>query len=118
MPKQNETSHSRRSDFANDEPIRPEDAAVLDSPVGHEDRHGAEPGFVGADDVDQPIGARPRSEITGRHDEGAGANDTIDGLSETEELTRSYAEDIPTGDNDEEEEDIPVFERGRSNTEL
>jgi hypothetical protein len=118
MPRTTESPNSRPSDFANDEPIRPEDAAVLDSPAGHEDSHGADPGFIGADDVDQPIGARPRSEITGRHDEGAGANETIDGLSETEELTRSYAEDIPTSDDDEDEEDVPVFERGRSSTEL
>jgi hypothetical protein len=118
MPSKKETPQTEPSDFANDEPIRPEVAAVLDSPAGHEDRHGADPRFIGADDVDQPIGARPRSEITGRHDEGAGANETIDGLSETEELTRSYAEDIPTSDNDEDEEDIPVFERGRSSTEL
>ncbi|MER8808144.1 hypothetical protein [Mesorhizobium australicum] len=117
MPRTTETPNSKPSDFASDEPIRREDAAVLDSPAGHEDRQGADPGFVGADDVDQPIGARPRSEITGRHDEGAGANETIDGLSETEELTRSYAEDLPTSD-DEDEESIPVFERGRSSTEF
>ncbi|MER9643680.1 hypothetical protein [Mesorhizobium sp. M0239] len=118
MPSRNGSPYPRRSDFANDEPIRPEDAAVLDSPAAHEDRHGADPGFVGADDVDRSIDAMPRSEITGRHDEGAGANETIDGLSETEELTRSYAEDIPAGDNEEDEENIPVFERGRSSTEL
>ncbi|MER9844252.1 hypothetical protein NKJ59_23855 [Mesorhizobium australicum] len=118
MPSKTETPHTKRSDFANYQAIRPEDAAVLDSPAGHEDRHGADPDFIGADDVDQPIGATPRSEITGSHDEGAGANETIDGLSETEELTRSYAEDMPTSENDEDEEDLPVFERGRSSTEL
>lgn len=109
--------NSKPSDYANNEPIPAEDAAVLESPVGHEDNYGAEPGFIGADDVKQPIGARPRSEITGRHDEGAGANETIDGLGETEEMTRRLAEELPIADSDNDD-DIPVFERGRTDTEL
>ena len=40
-----------------------------------------------------------------------GANETEDGLTDAEEMTRQAAEDIPTGSN-VEEEDVPVFDRG------
>ena len=56
------------------------------------------------------VGARPRSEITGKHDEGSGANETIDGLDEMAESVRHNAEDIPTGTVDTLE-DLPVFDR-------
>ncbi|RUX72356.1 hypothetical protein EN925_24030 [Mesorhizobium sp. M7A.F.Ca.US.006.04.2.1] len=112
------TTRKQKSDFANDKPIPEEDAAVLESIAGHEDRHGAGPGVLGSHDIEQPIGAQPRSEITGRHDEGAGANETVDGLSDTEEMTRSFAEDIPTGLSEGDDEDVPVFERGRTRTDL
>ena len=39
------------------------------------------------------------------------ANETLDGLNDTDELTRQAAEDIPTGRN-ERDDDVPVFERG------
>ena len=42
-----------------------------------------------------PTPARARaSEITGRHDEGSGANETIDGLDEYQEAARHGTEDI------------------------
>ena len=31
--------------------------------------------------VSSPVGARPRSEVTGRHDAGGGAKQTADGLN-------------------------------------
>ena len=71
----------------------------------------------GADDANRPLGATPQSVFTGRHDDGSDANETIDGLNESEEMTRHLAEDIPIGTS-EGEEDIPVFERGRTRTDI
>ena len=59
-----------------------------------------------ADEARQPIGARPASTITDSHDPDAGADETQDGLSETEEEVRHAAEDVP----DYEDDDVPVFE--------
>jgi len=91
--------------------------SLLESTSGRDDDKGAEPGFMGSNDISQPVGATPRSAITGRHDEGMDANETVDGLGETEELTRHLAEDTPTGGSDRREE-IPVFERGRTPTRI
>lgn len=47
------------------------------------------------------------------HDEGSDANDTPDGLTESEEAVRQAAEDIPTGqDPAGSPESVPVFDRG------
>src|SRR3954470_149365 len=62
-------------------------------------------------DIARPIGARPRSEVTGRHDAGSGANETVDGLTSSEEATRRGAEDIPVGAPERELDDLPVFDR-------
>jgi hypothetical protein len=59
--------------------------------------------------TDQPIAGRPRSEITGRHDDGMGANETIDGLTDTEEMLRQAAEDERS---QQDLESMPVFDRG------
>jgi hypothetical protein len=64
-----------------------------------------------ASEIKKPIGERPRSEITGRHDAGSGANETVDGLTSLDEATRRGAEDVPLGA-PEEEKDLPVFDRG------
>jgi hypothetical protein len=55
----------------------------------------------------------PRSIVTGAHDPGSGANETIDGLSGTEESTRQAAEDEAPGtaDVDTDADDTPVFDR-------
>ena len=63
------------------------------------------------DDITQAIGAVPKSTITGKHDAGSDANETIDGLNETDEMTRHVVEDLPSGSGDDVE-DIPVFDRG------
>lgn len=53
------------------------------------------------------------SDQTNVHDEGSDANDTPDGLTETEEAVRHASEDIPTGRRPEgAAESIPVFDRG------
>lgn len=52
----------------------------------------------------------PRSKC---HDAGSDANDTADGLTESEEAVRHAAEDIPVGQDPEGSPDsVPVFERG------
>lgn len=101
----------QRSGFANEGELREDELAVLGNPVGRDDEQGGEPGTLAAEDVHQPVGAIPKSTITGRHDAGSGANETIDGLDETEEMTRQTAEDVPAGSGDDVD-DIPVFDRG------
>lgn len=56
-------------------------------------------------------GGRPRSEVTGQHDAGSGANETVDGLTSSEEAIRRGAEDLPIGAPERDLEDIPVFDR-------
>ncbi len=90
--------------------IDPGTARVLPGPTGREDNKGADPGTLAAEEIDQPVGAKPRSNVTGRHDPGSGANETVDGLSDTEEMTRRAAEDTAPGTRDR---DTPVFDRGR-----
>lgn len=56
---------------------------------------------------------RQVSRQTNVHDEGSDANDTPDGLTESEEAVRQAAEDIPTGQRPEGPIDtVPVFDRG------
>ena len=101
----------RPSEFANEGEISRTDPALGDTPPGREDHLGfAEAAAVAVSEIKRPIGARPRSEITGRHDPGSGANETIDGLTDTEEELRRAAEDTPTGGMDPDE-DLPVFDR-------
>lgn len=67
---------------------------------------------------ESPIAADPvqtgrrASELTNVHDEGSDANDTPDGLTESEEAVRKAAEDIPIADRPEgPAESVPVFDR-------
>src|SRR5690606_25003844 len=76
-----------RSDFAN-RGLETSDARVLGSLAGREPNKGADPGGMNEDEIRQPVGAPRRSDVTGRHDAGIGANETADGLSGTEEATR------------------------------
>jgi len=86
-----------KSDFANEREIDSGTARALGGPTGRE----AAP----------PVGA-PRSTVTGAHDPGTGANETADGLSGTEEMTRRAAEDEAPGiADDANEDDTPVFDR-------
>ena len=95
--------------------LEPGDAALLESPLGRENDFGAEPGTLAEDEIRHPeIGARPMSTITGRHDEGSGANETIDGLDEIQEAVRHGAEDIPASEKGDDFKRLPVFDRGES----
>jgi hypothetical protein len=111
MSRRNAPPEPRRSEYANQPEVLERDVPALEGSTGREDSQGAEPGSANAGDVQQPVGAWQRSADTGHHDDGMGANETIDGLNDTEEMTRQAAEDIPTGRN-AQEEDIPVFDRG------
>lgn len=52
------------------------------------------------------------SDQTNIHDDGSDANDTPDGLTESEEAVRQAAEDLPIGQRPEgSTESIPVFDR-------
>jgi hypothetical protein len=91
------------------------DAAVLESPAGRENDSGVtDRGRIANDEVARrDVGARPRSEVTGQHEPGTGANETIDGLDGRSEDARRAAEDLPTGGGREDRpRDTPVFERG------
>ena len=66
------------------------------------------------EDARPDIESRPRSEITGRHDEGSGANETVDGLDEYQEAARHGAEDIPASERRKTLKDVPVFDRADS----
>ncbi|MEN3378674.1 MAG: hypothetical protein V7604_4029 [Hyphomicrobiales bacterium] len=59
------------------------------------------------------VGGRPRSDITGKHDEGSDANETIDGLDEEAEDLRRNTEDVPTGTKDPFDK-LPVFDRAEA----
>lgn len=93
--------------------IAPADRVLLETPLGRENDFGAaDRGTLADDEVRRPeIAARPRSEITGRHDEGSGANETIDGLDEVQEALRHSVEDIPASEKPETIEKVPVFDR-------
>jgi len=96
--------------------ILPSDAPLLETPSGRENDFGAaDEGRLNEDELRRPeVLSRPRSEITGRHDEGSGANETIDGLDEIQEAMRHGAEDIPLSERDRDFENLPVFDRAES----
>src|SRR3977135_3874712 len=95
----------KRREFANSSEVSGTDAAALPSSTGRETCS------MAPSDIARSVGARPRSEVTGRHDAGSGANETVDGLTSSEEATRRGAEDIPMGAPEREVEDLRVFGR-------
>ena len=92
----------KRRRFANHGEVSEWDAAALPGSTGRETSN---------TDVIGSTDAHRRSEVTGRHDAGRGANETTDGLTASEEPLRRGAEDTPTGTPEEELEDLPVFDR-------
>ncbi len=91
------------------------DRVLLESPLGREDDFGAEPGTLAAEEIRHPeITSHPKSEITGRHDEGSGANETIDGLDEIQEAVRHSVEDLPASEKGDDFKRLPVFDRAES----
>jgi len=96
------------SQYANTAQVKEPDRTLLPGITGREDDLGSDPASPAAVDAEQPIGAQPRSAMTGQHQPGTGANETIDGLSGTEEALRAAAEDETEVD---DLEDTPVFDR-------
>lgn len=75
----------------------------------------ADRGTLADEEVRRPeIASRPKSTITGRHDEGSGANETIDGLDEIQEAVRHATEDLPASEKGDDFERLPVFDRAES----
>jgi len=83
-------------------------APALPGIAGRENNLGASTASESSLDVAQPIGVVPRSQGTGAHQPGMGANETADGLSGTEEAVRSAAEAETDMD---ELDDLLVFDR-------
>jgi len=72
---------------------------------------GRETGSAAPSDIAKDVGARRQSQATAGHDAGSGANETLDGLTSSEEAMRRGAEDTPIGAPELELEDVPVFDR-------
>jgi hypothetical protein len=96
--------------------VLPSDTPLLETPMGRENDFGAgDENTLNKDEIERPeVLSRPRSQVTGRHDEGSGANETVDGLDEYQEAARQGAEDIPVSDRDREFATLPVFDRAES----
>ncbi len=63
---------------------------------------------------DQPVGASRRSDVTGRHDNG---DETIDGLTGSEEAARRQAEDVPLASEPEDDDEAAeLAEEGAEET--
>lgn len=103
-----EISARRDSGYSNTAQVDEADAALLPGIAGREDNLGVDPASESRLDIEEPIGAVPRSAVTGAHQPGMGANETIDGLSGTEEALRQAAEDETEID---DFENLPVFDR-------
>src|SRR6187551_1184983 len=75
----------------------PEHEAVPETPLGPENDIDTddEADLIDEETHRPEIATHPRSEVTARHDEGSGANETVDGLDELQEAVRHGAEDIP-----------------------
>jgi hypothetical protein len=112
MDRKERASDMKRSDYANTREVSAGDARTLPDGSARGDNRGADPGTIAADEIDRPTGGTPRSEVTGRHDTGSGANETPDGLSGIEEMTREAAEDIAPRTRYDETRETPVFDRG------
>ena len=103
MDRPENSPHSHR--FANQSDVSPSDAAALPGPTGREGRR------LEGSEAAEPVAGQPRSGVTGRHDAGSGANETVDGLTASEEAIRRGAEETPIGAR-EIELDLPVFDQG------
>jgi hypothetical protein len=84
--------------YANHSELIEQDRAALAGETGHEEGPTAdgEQSDFEAEIDSHPLGGRPMSDITGRHEPGTG-DETIDGLDPLEESVRREAEDRPVG---------------------
>ena len=92
----------------------PDDATRRDGEPGRDDsREASLADSTPSREGEVQAGTGRRSVVTGRHDAGSDANNTIDGLTSSEEMVRQAAEDVPTGRPNRPTDNIPVFDRGR-----
>jgi len=56
------------------------------------------------------VGARPLGDVTDQHD-ASGDEETDDGLNATDEAVRHAAEDLPSSEEDDGLDSVPVFDR-------
>src|SRR3954470_16873479 len=103
-----ELNEPQPSQYANTAQVKESDRALLPGITGRKDDLGVDPASLAAVDVDQPIGAQPRSAVTGQHQPGMGANERGEGVSGTKRSLRAGAEDDAEAD---DFEDLPVFDR-------
>jgi hypothetical protein len=103
-----ERPKTARSRFANQGELPRTRSAESDTPTGRQDHLGL---VEASATVASEIG-KPRSEVTGQHDAGSGADETVDGLTDTEETLRRAAEEAPSGQPWNVDDDAPVFDRG------
>jgi hypothetical protein len=98
-----------KSEFANQGEVSFKDQALLETPQGRQPgAHNENPSVADEEIAEKSVGARPQSDATAFHDP-SGDEETDDGLNETDEALRQAVEDrLPA---DEDEEDVPVFDR-------
>lgn len=96
MPIDAETDERGHPEAPNS-PLTPADASVYETPFGREDDHGSIAGSLAEQEIeDIPVDALPVGAETDIPDPGT-THETLDGLDETEEAVRHYAEDVPSG---------------------
>jgi hypothetical protein len=118
MDRNQKPAPRRKREFANQGEIQRTDPAEFDSPTGREDHMGlAETHRIAGSEIKKPVGAKPRSEVTRRHDAGSGANETSEGLNSLDESLRRAAEDSRSGGADADE-DMPGFDRANAPPEI
>lgn len=101
----------QRSEFANEAELTEDELVIVGSDTGREDTQGVTDGDIAADDIKKPIGATQRSSVTTRSEPGIRDDETDDGLTDSEEMARHNAENLPTGAPNGNDDDVPVFDR-------
>ena len=81
------------SRYANTAPLSKAEAVLLETPGGRENDHGAaDEQRLNSDELERPgVGAVPVSTATAHRQPGMGAEETEDGLSDSEEALRHAA---------------------------
>src|SRR5689334_21425587 len=104
------TTRTATQPMRNGEEVSKTDRVLLETPEGRENDFGAsDRDELINEEIERPeISSHPRSETTGRHDEGSGANETLDGLDQYQEAIRHAAEDIPAAERRKTIDDVPV----------
>lgn len=104
----NDPDQPRQSPYANTSQVQEADRPLLPGITRREDDLGADLASSSAGDVRKPVGAQHWSVVSAEYQAGMGANETIDGLSGTEEAVRVAAGDEAEAN---EDDDMPVFDR-------